>query len=183
MNSEYKKNLKKKIYVLIITIFAYLGGILMFILIFYPIKLQFPNYDIFNFEFAWTSETVSIIFEYWDSEGISLHIKGVYWDFLFLLIYSTALAGTSVLCLRKSAESKQILYQISFLSPYIAALFDIIENCFLLNELNRPQEFSKSIPLIVGLMALIKFLLLGVWLGLFIRLKIWILKHKSQEKK
>nr|QEE17558.1 hypothetical protein DSAG12_03395 [Candidatus Prometheoarchaeum syntrophicum] len=138
-------------------------------LIFASLPKEVPNYGILDFEFAWTASRISEIFAAWGSDGMILHANGIYWDFLYILSYGALLAGLILLVSRKLTGKTQLIGLYMTFTPFLAGVFDCIENILLLTMLNNPSVFSPVIPLIAGIMATIKFSILFVGVVFFLR--------------
>jgi hypothetical protein len=157
----------RNVVILIITIIGFLIFILINQLIFAPLATQVTGYGILDFEFAWTKEQILVIFSAWGSEGITLEVLGVYWDFLYIIGYVSFISGCLLLVVRQLDGKLQIIGLWIFLTPIFAGIFDLIENINLLLMLNLTPNFSEFIPPIASISALIKFGLLFVGIAFF----------------
>ncbi len=156
---EKLEKLKKYPSDLILLIVAAIAIVILLtinILIFGPLLYSGGMYNILDFEFAWTTEQIVTIFSFWGAEEMASQAAGVYWDFLYIIGYTVPLFALILLVSRKLDEK---ILNISFymsLTPFIAGIFDIIENINLLIMLNEPA-FASFVPLIASLSATIKF--------------------------
>ena len=156
---------------LILLIAAAIGVVILLtinMMIFEPLTAKVPFYGILDFEFAWTKERILTIFSQWGDPGMAFHAEGVYWDFLYILGYGAFIAGLILIISRKLSGKIQLIGLYLTFSPFLAGLFDCIENILLLTMLNNPSGFSTVIPLIAGIMATIKFSLLIIGIGFFL---------------
>ena len=159
------EKLKKTPSDLILLIIAAIGIIILLainILVFEPLANSAYFYGILDFEFAWTKDQILIIFTSWGAEGMGLQATGVYWDFLYIIGYSVPLFALILLFTRKlSGKIVDIGLYIS-LTPFLAGIFDLVENINLLIMLNDTPNFASFVPLTASITALIKFSLLLV---------------------
>ncbi len=179
MNIEKLKKTPKTGVILLITAIGLIIFLLINQFIFASLPIEVPSYGILDFEFAWTTSRISEIFAAWGSAGMTLHANGIYWDFLYIIGYGALIAGLILLISRKLSGKIQLIGLYMTFTPFLAGIFDCIENILLLTMLNNPSSFSPSIPLIAGIMATIKFsiLLIGIGfflLGVFVWLGTWI---------
>ena len=157
---EKLAKLKKYPSDLILLIMAAIGIVILLtinILIFGPLTYSVYGYGILDFEFAWTKEQILTIFAVWGDEVMTLQAAGVYWDFLFIIGYTVPLFALILLVSRKLNDKMLNIGLCMSLTPFIAGIFDIIENINLLIMLNDPLAFASFIPLIASISATIKF--------------------------
>ena len=60
-----------------------------------------PVYTILDYEFAWTSGQVEIIFNAWGAVGKQQIAFGIYMDFLYILAYGALIFGCLLIATRK----------------------------------------------------------------------------------
>ena len=157
---EKLEKLKKYPSDLILLIIAAIGIVILLtinILIFGPLTYSVYGYGILDFEFAWTKEQILIIFDIWGDEVMILQAGGVYWDFLYIVGYTVPLFALILVVSRKLNEKILNIGLYMSLTPFIAGIFDIIENINLLVMLNEAPDFASFAPLIASLAATIKF--------------------------
>ncbi len=118
-------------------------------------------YGIVDFELAFTGNRAGTILSHWDQAAVDAARSSLLLDFLFIPAYALAFAGiTRLLTPKKSAPwhrtERWLIRGIT-----AAALLDVLENMMLLIQL--PGDVIRSMPpLIAGIAASIKFLLLAV---------------------
>ncbi|MHA1234477.1 MAG: hypothetical protein ACTSQL_05255 [Promethearchaeota archaeon] len=159
------EKLKKSPSDLILLIIAAIGIIILLVinmLVFEPLAQTAYYYGILDFEFAWTKDQILIIFTEWAGVGIDLQTNGVYWDFLYIIGYTVPLFALILLFTRKLSGRIVDIGLYMSLVPFIAGIFDIVENINLLIMLNDTPDFASFVPLIASVSALIKFGLLLV---------------------
>ncbi len=156
---EKLEKLKKEPSDLILLVFAAIAIVILLtinILIFEPLAHSVYEYGILDFEFAWTKEQILIIFGVWGDEVMASQAAGVYWDFLYIIGYTVPLFALILFVSRKLDEKVLNIGLYMSLTPFIAGIFDIVENINLLVMLNEPA-FASFVPLIASLSATIKF--------------------------
>ena len=154
---EKLKKYPSDLILLIVSAIAIVILLTINILIFGPLLYSGGMYNILHFEFAWTTEQILIIFGVWGEEVMTLQAAGVYWDFLFIIGYTVPLFALILLVSRKLNEEILNIGLYMSLTPFIAGIFDIIENINLLIMLNETPAFASGVPLIASLSATIKF--------------------------
>ncbi|MFW9915932.1 MAG: hypothetical protein ACFFGZ_10020 [Candidatus Thorarchaeota archaeon] len=126
-----------------------------------PIQAD-SSYDVYDLEFAWTSDRMETILDDWGDDLIEREIWATYLDFGFLVAYGTLLAGLCLLLGR--AFQDEMLGSLGFrfvLVSYVASLFDALENINLLLVLHFPDSFPAFAPLLASTCATIKFSLVA----------------------
>ena len=157
---EKLEKLKKYPSDLILLIVAAIAIVILLainILIFEPLLYLGYGYGILDFEFAWTKEQILIIFGVWGHEVMILQAVGGYWDFLYIVGYTVPLFALILLFSRKLSERILNIGLYMSLTPFIAGIFDVIENVNLLIMLNEAPAFASFVPFIASLSATIKF--------------------------
>ena len=154
------EKLKKSPSDLILLNIAAVGIIILLVInifVFEPLANSGFFYGILDFEFAWTSEQISIIFADWGSEGMALQAAGVHWDFFYIVGYSVPLFALILLFTRKLSGKIVDIGLYMSLTPLVAGIFDLVENINLLIMLNDTPNFASFVPLIASITAFIKF--------------------------
>ena len=154
------EKLKKSPSDLILLNIAAIGIIILLVInifVFEPLANSGFFYGILDFEFAWTSEQISIIFADWGSEGMALQASGVYWDFFYIIGYAVPLFALILLFTRKLSGKIVDIGLYMSLTPIVAGIFDLIENINLLIMLNDTSDFAPFVPLTASITAFIKF--------------------------
>ena len=154
---EKLKKIPSDLILLIVAAIAIVILLTINILIFEPLAYSAYGYSILDFEFAWTKEQILTIFTAWGAEGMTSQAVGVYWDFLYIVGYTVPLFALILLVSRKVNERILNIGLYMSLTPFIAGIFDIIENINLLIMLNGGSEFASFVPFIASLSATIKF--------------------------
>ena len=172
----------RTLYVLIITVGAFILFILINQLVFAPLSALVSTYNVLDFEFAWTADRIGIIFTAWGAAGMEAQALGIYWDFLYIIGYGFFISGCILLVSRILSGKYQKIGLYITITPLIAGIFDLIENINLLIMLQNPASFSTIVPFIASVSALIKFALLILGIGFFfialILLLISIIKNR-----
>ena len=171
MPLEKLLNVPRNKFLGLITLIAGLLFFLLTFLVFAPIESDLKGstgYGVMEFEFAWTSENVNKIFTAWGQNGINKQIFATWIDFLYIPCYSFFLAGSILLISRKLEDKSQQIGLHMTLLPFIAGIFDVIENINLLLMLTNESFIWSTSPFIASLCASIKFGLLILALLFFI---------------
>lgn len=141
----------------------------------------FRNYGVLDFEFAWTTEQLNIIFAVWGNEGMQIQALAVYLDFLYIIGYSLFIFGVLLFIARKLEGKIQNITLIIGLTAFLAGMFDIIENINLLIMLGDPGNLSTLNAATASFCATIKFSLLFIEIIWFlITLLVLLIKKKSK---
>lgn len=112
---------------------------------------------IVGFELAFTPERAALILTTWGQAGLDAARQSLQLDFLFMPAYAFCFFGFTLLSAR--ATQSQIGYLLA-IAPFGAWIMDAIENFALLNLVNSPISATTLSPLVAGVAASIKFLLL-----------------------
>ena len=155
----------------LITIIAGFLFFLLTFLVFTPIESDLKGstgYGVMEFEFAWTSENINKIFTAWGQSGINKQIFVTWIDFLYIPCYGFFFAGLILLITRNLEGKSQEIGLYMTLLPFIAGIFDTIENINLLLMLTNESFIWSASPFIASLCASIKFGLLILALLFFI---------------
>ncbi len=119
------------------------------------------QYGVLGFELAWTPKMIDKIFTAWGPANIQHQIYVHHVDNLYLLVYGL-FALLCILLLARRLEGR--LQQVGFffvLAPVLAAVFDAMENVFLLSMLTRGAPGGWSDPVLASLCATFKIAFLG----------------------
>ena len=126
-----------------------------------PIELELTTqtaYGIIDLEFAWNVEQIDQILASWGEELILREFHAVLLYFGFLVGYSLSLAGVTLLLTKSGVFGSwnDVGYYFTLI-PFLAAIFDFVENVNLLLILNSPSSFPSFAPLAASICATIKF--------------------------
>jgi hypothetical protein len=119
------------------------------------------QYGVLEFEIAWTPKMIDKIFTAWGPANVQHQIYVHHVDNLYLLVYGL-FALLCILLLARRLEGR--LQQVGFffvLAPVLAAIFDAMENVFLLSMLSRGAPGGGSDPALASLCATFKIAFLG----------------------
>ena len=180
---EKLKEFPRQKVIVVITIISFISFICLN-LVMAPIERELKGgtgYGVLDFEFAWTSEMVRKIFRAWGSAGKKKEATAIYWDFLYIPAYSFFMAGCILLVSRKLERKLQNHGIYISILPFIAGVFDIIENINLLLMIENDSFIDMGSPFIASLAASIKFGLLFVTIFFFIIAIIFLVIIKIRE--
>ncbi|MHA1270918.1 MAG: hypothetical protein ACTSPY_14080 [Candidatus Helarchaeota archaeon] len=179
-----------KRFVKIITI----GSLILFIILTIVFQIIQVNtnatpYGVIDFELAFTAQTISIIFNVWNTNPIIFQEQflGVYLDwFLYIPAYTLAIAGTMILLTRNAKGKLQKFSLYLILIPFIAAICDVIENFGLISMLNNKSLYlilsaPDTIPFVTSIFASLKFILLLI--SIIVILSVLIINFIRNRKK
>jgi len=167
--------------VILITLIAFILALLISQFIMAPIEAELKGstgYGVIEFEFAWTSEQINTIFKAWGSEGKKKEAFVTYVDFLFIPCYSLFMAGCILLVTRKLEGKLQEIGLYMTILPFVAGIFDVIENISLLLMLTYDAFIWSLSPFIASLCATIKFSLIFIAIIFFIAALIIVIIKK-----
>lgn len=116
--------------------------------------------NIVQFEFAKTIETATSIITVWGAEGAAKATTSIYLDFVFIVLYCSAIMlGCKVTA---QFSKRELLIKIGSalaLFIWVAGLCDVIENIAMLKTL---ESISQTTTSIAFYFAAIKFSIVGV---------------------
>ncbi|MCK4848934.1 MAG: hypothetical protein KAT16_07925 [Candidatus Heimdallarchaeota archaeon] len=149
-----------------------------------PVEAELKSltpYGVMELEFAWNITQIEKILTAWGDTLITKELGVTFLDFGFLIFYSTALAGITLILTHKVFRGTMNSwgYKIAMI-PFLAAFFDVIENINLIFMLTSPSSFPVFAPLVASVSATIKFsLLIGTVIFWVIGCIITIMKRKN----
>ena len=162
-----------------------LGFILLSAFILSPIEEEVSSltgFGILDFEFAWTPDRVSEIFQAWGEFGKERETLAIWVDFLYIPCYGLFIFGAITLASRMIRGKWQDIGVHVSLTPLIAGVFDVIENIILLWMLMDDSHVNSLSPLIASISATIKFSLLIAGIAFFfIALAIILKQHVKKD--
>ncbi|MFX1515812.1 MAG: hypothetical protein ACFFC6_05840 [Promethearchaeota archaeon] len=168
--------------VILLTGVAAIASIVIFMLM-RPVETALKAaspYGVMELEFAWTEEQINQIFESWTIDLITQELSVTYVDYGFLIAYSTFLAGITLLIVRKILSGQiQLMGLYITIVPFLAALFDAIENVNLILMLSSPTSFPTFSPFLASFFASLKFGLLILVVVFWIISAVWFLYQRS----
>ena len=101
-------------------------------------------------------------------------------DYLYLLCYGLFAALCILFLARRLKGRLQRIGLFFVLIPLLAAVFDAVENVFLLSMLNRGEGFRSSSPAIASLCATFKIALIGATLSFIFIAAFWLLARRCK---
>lgn len=147
-----------------------------------PLTTEHAPFGIVSLELARYPEVAAQVINSWDEPQQSAATAGVYWDFLWLLAYSTAISLACVWAAGVFSRSSYLVsigYALAWLL-WLAALLDAVENVALLQMLSGATQTRW--PALAYWCALAKFDI--IFLGLVYVLAGaagWLLKRKRNQ--
>lgn len=123
------------------------------------------GYGVLDFELAWTPSMINRIFTAWGPAEMKYQAFIHYVDYLYLVCYGLFGALCILLIARKLKGKLQRIGLFFVLTPILAAIFDSVENIFLLSMLNRGADVRPYNPFLASLCATFKIAFLGAVLS------------------
>lgn len=123
------------------------------------------GFGVLDFELAWTPTMMHRIFSAWGPGEMHYQAFATYVDYFYLVIYAL-FAALLILLVARSLKGR--LREIGFffvLTPILAAIFDALENTFLLSMLNRGADLRPQYPFLASLCATFKIAFIGAALS------------------
>lgn len=140
-----------------------------------PLRTSAAPNGIVSFELARTPESAEYILDSWSRDGKLNAAFGLGIDYLFMPLYSFALAFSTLLAAGRHSGWLKSLGAVSGWGAFVAALFDAVENFALYQTLLGAVQ--SSYPAIAAFCATIKFGFLIF--GLLYAFAAWLLPRKS----
>jgi hypothetical protein len=161
--------LSKKSVIIISTVIA----LIMFTIVMFIVN---PSIDgkngmgVLSLQLVFDKEVGIEIINNWTQSGIENFNKLIFTDYIYALGYSIFFASIlSVLILKKSKQNI-LKYKLIVYLPFIAGLFDWIENTLELLFINNPIEFSNTLFFIHSIIASSKWIALPIIVTFIIKL-------------
>ncbi|UCG90019.1 MAG: hypothetical protein JSU57_06030 [Candidatus Heimdallarchaeota archaeon] len=184
MEHSYIQNLEETPSQNIVIIFALLSAVASIIIwmLMRPteaaLKAVSP-YGVMELEFAWTAEKINQIFNTWTDDLVAQELNVTLVDFGFLVAYSIFLASVTLLISRKLLSGQiQLIGLYMTLIPFVAALFDALENFNLILMLSSPTNFPPFSPLLASIFASLKFGLIIIVVIFWIVSILWFIYQR-----
>lgn len=117
-------------------------------------------YNIVAFELAWTPQKAETMMAAWGEAGNRTARESLLVDFGYMPAYALFFAGLTLMTARAVTAGLQTLGFVLTFAPFVAWLFDAIENFALLSVLQSPVNPSALALTIAGVSATLKFSLL-----------------------
>jgi hypothetical protein len=124
-----------------------------------PLITSAAPYGIVSHQFAWTVEKAKVILAPWDSKAVQFAAFGLGLDYLFMVLYGSALALGSLLASERHRGWFSLLGAWVAWSVFVAVIFDVLENFGQGLQL-LGGTVTAPITLLVGIFATMKFTLL-----------------------
>ena len=139
-----------------------------------------PVYGILDYEFAWTSAQVELIFIAWGAAGMQQIAFGIYMDFLYIIAYGALIFGCLLIATRKLEGKIQTIGLYMAITPVIAGICDVIENVNLLLMIADDSFIASASPLVAALCATIKFtIIIACILFFLVQIILIVIKRKK----
>lgn len=136
----------------------------IFVFLMRPVEIELKSksvYGVLDLEFAWTVDQIETVFKAWGDELITKELGVTFLDFGFLIFYSLALSGITLLLTRRGTFGVLTNWGYLFtIIPVVAAFFDSIENINLVLMLISPSAIPFFAPFFASISAVIKFSLI-----------------------
>ena len=126
------------------------------------------TYTFYQLEFAFTYDQVNLIFSSWGADPIFRYILINIFDFSFILSYVIVLMCLSIIALRHLTERFLYIGLKLIYLPILAGIIDIFQNILLLIMLINGSAVNIIFPLVVSILAFIKYGLIFGTVGFLI---------------
>ena len=123
------------------------------------------GYGVLDFELVWTRGMAHRILRAWGTSNVRYEIFVHHVDNLYLVVYAL-FAGLCILLIARRLKGR--LQEIGFLfilAPVLAAVFDAMENVFLLSMMRRGIPVGRASPALASLCSTFKDAFLGATLS------------------
>lgn len=113
-----------------------------------------------NYSVTWTYQFLTSLTEH----GRNLYVTVISSsDMIFPVLYAFAFTLLATFLFKKAALQESLVFKVRFL-PFVAGLFDILENiCFIIVVRNYPKELPRLVR-VANVFTMLKFA--GMWIGL-----------------
>jgi hypothetical protein len=140
-------------------------------------------YNIVDYEMLWSYEKYQTVMTYWSTTEIQAAKTNTFLDFGWLVGYGGLIYTLNSLLAEKLNGKTKKLVHLAAIGGILALSLDIVENVFLLNMLYKTNMVFKGLPLIVSIIASLKFLFVIASIFIFvIGLVVFIIKCIKTKK-
>lgn len=177
MKMKYIKYIKISIFFVIFITFTFLmkasGDI-----------LNASLYNIVDFELLWSYEKYQTVMAYWSTTEIQAAKTNTFLDFGWLIGYGGLIYTLNSLLAEKLNGKTKRLVSFAAIGGIVALSLDIVENVFLLNMLYETNIVFKGLPLLVSIIASLKFLFVIAAILIFIiGLVVLLIRYYKNKKR
>jgi len=147
---------------LLILLFSFVAFMWMYVFVFIAnddyLKSILKTYTFFHLEFAFTPDQVNLIFAQWGlSDAIFRNILINILDFPFIVSYVIILTCISIFAMRQLKDKYLNVGLRLIYLPILAGILDCIQDIFLLIMLINGSAINFIFPLLVSILAIIKY--------------------------
>lgn len=141
-------------------------------------------YNIVDYEFLWNYDKYLLVMSAWSNTEINAAIVNTWLDFGWLTGYGGLIFTLNLKLSEKLQGRPKKLAVFAAWSGLVAVTFDILENICLLNMLYQTNLMFKGLPLIVSLIATVKFLFVFIGILTFFALLLFkVVKYIKSRRK
>jgi len=123
------------------------------------------GYGVLDFELVWTPRMAQKIFRAWGTSTVRYEIFAHHVDNLYLVVYALFAALCILLIARRLKGGLQEIGFFFVLAPVLAAIFDAMENVFLLSMMRHGIPVGRASPALASLCSTFKDAFLGATLS------------------
>lgn len=123
------------------------------------------GYGVLDFELVWNRGMAHRILRAWGTSNVRYEIFAHHIDNLYLVVYALFAALCILLIARRLKGRLQEVGFFFVLAPVLAAIFDAMENVFLLSMMRRGIPVGRASPALASLCATFKIAFLGATLS------------------
>jgi hypothetical protein len=123
------------------------------------------GYGVLDFELVWNRGMAHRILRAWGTSNVRYEIFAHHIDNLYLVVYALFAALCILLIARRLKGRLQEIGFFFVLAPVLAAIFDAMENVFLLSMMRRGIPVGRASPALASLCATFKIAFLGATLS------------------
>jgi len=149
--------------------------LIMFMVVMFIVNPSIDGKDgigVLSLQLAFDKKVGIEIINNWTQLGIENFNKLIFTDYIYALSYSIFFTSiVSVLIVKKSKQNI-LKYKLIIYLPFIAGLFDWIENTLELLFINNPIEFSNTLFFIHSIIASLKWMALPIIVTFIIKLSL-----------
>ena len=127
------------------------------------------GFEVIQLQLSFTTENANVIIEGWGETGQQNFLRYIYTDYLYAAAYSFFLAVLYLNKLLKNVIEIKGRHFIFLILPFIAGMFDMLENTIEIFFIKNPDDFPELLFSIHSILASLKWLALPVFLYVLIK--------------